>query len=32
VNEGVFDEFVDEAKLEAILDACRRGETSPWGE
>jgi len=32
VNEGVFDEFVDEAKLEAILDACRRGEYSPWGE
>ena len=32
VNEGVFDEFVDEAKLEAILEACRRGEYSPWGE
>jgi NADH:ubiquinone oxidoreductase subunit E len=32
VNEGVYDEFVDEAKLEAILDACRRGDYSPWGE
>ena len=32
VNHGVFDEFVDEAKLEAILEACRRGEYSPWGE
>ena len=32
VNDGVFDEFVDEAKLEAILQACRRGEYSAWGE
>ena len=32
VNEAVFDEFVDEARLEAILDACRRGDYSPWGE
>jgi len=32
VNESVFDEFVDEAKLEAILDACRHGDYSPWGE
>ena len=32
VNHGVFDEFVDEAKLEAILEACRRGDYSPWGE
>jgi NADH:ubiquinone oxidoreductase subunit E len=32
VNEAVYDEFVDEAKLEAILDACRRGDYSPWGE
>ncbi|HLO69098.1 MAG TPA: NAD(P)H-dependent oxidoreductase subunit E [Holophaga sp.] len=32
VNHGVFDEFVDEAKLEAIIDACRRGETAAWGE
>jgi NADH-quinone oxidoreductase E subunit len=32
VNEAVYDEFVDEAKLEAILDACRHGDYSPWGE
>ena len=32
VNEAVFDEFVDEARLEAILEACRRGDYSPWGE
>jgi NADH-quinone oxidoreductase E subunit len=32
VNEAVFDEFVDEARLEAILDACRKGDYSPWGE
>lgn len=32
VNEGVYDEFVDEAKLEAILEACRRGDYRPWGE
>jgi NADH-quinone oxidoreductase E subunit len=32
VNEAVYDEFVDEAGLEAILDACRRGDYSPWGE
>ena len=32
VNHGVYDEFVDETKLEAILAACRRGDYSPWGE
>jgi NADH-quinone oxidoreductase E subunit len=32
INHGVFDEFLDEAKLEAIMDACRRGETAAWGE
>lgn len=31
VNEAVYDEFVDEAGLEAILDACRRGEYDPFG-
>jgi NADH-quinone oxidoreductase E subunit len=31
VNHDVYDEFVDEAKLEAILEACRRGDYSPWG-
>ena len=32
VNEGVYDEFVDEARLEAILEACRKGEYAGWGE
>jgi len=32
VNEAVYDEFMDETKLEAILAACRRGDYSPWGE
>jgi NADH:ubiquinone oxidoreductase subunit E len=32
VNYAVFDEFVDEAKLEAILEGCRRGDYSPWGK
>jgi NADH:ubiquinone oxidoreductase subunit E len=32
VNEGVYDEFVDEPKLESIMEACRRGETAAWGE
>lgn len=32
VNHDVFDEHVDEAKLEAILEACRRGDYRPWGE
>jgi NADH:ubiquinone oxidoreductase subunit E len=32
VNQEVYEEFVDEAKLEAILDACRRGDFKPWGE
>lgn len=31
VNEEAYDEFVDEAKLQAILDACRRGERKAWG-
>lgn len=32
VNEAVYDEFVDEAALEAILDGCRRGDYAPFGE
>jgi len=32
VNEAVYDEFVDEARLEAILEACRKGEYAGWGE
>lgn len=30
VNHDVYDEYVDEAKLGEILDACRRGEYRPW--
>jgi NADH-quinone oxidoreductase E subunit len=32
VNHDVYDENVDEAKLETILEACRRGDYRPWGE
>jgi len=32
VNHDVYDENVDEAKLEEILAACRRGDYRPWGE
>jgi NADH-quinone oxidoreductase E subunit len=32
VNHDVYDECVDEAKLEAILAGCRRGDYRPWGE
>ena len=32
VNHEVFDERVDEARLEEILAACRRGEYKAWGE
>lgn len=30
VNHDVYDEYVDEAKLGEILEACRRGEYRPW--
>ena len=32
VNHDVYDEFVDEAKLAAIIEACRQGQTAAWGE
>lgn len=32
VNDDVYDEYVDEAKLEELLAACRRGDYRPWGE
>lgn len=32
VNHEVFDECVDEARLEEILAACRRGDYLAWGE
>jgi NADH-quinone oxidoreductase E subunit len=31
VNHDVYDEFVDEAQLGEILEACRRGDYRPWG-
>jgi len=31
VNEDAYDEFVDEAKLQTILEICRRGERTGWG-
>jgi len=31
VNHAVYDEQVDEGKLEEILAACRRGDYEPWG-
>ena len=31
MNDDVYDEYVDEAKLEEILAACRRGDYQPWG-
>jgi len=31
VNEDAYDEFVDEAKLQTILELCRRGERAAWG-
>lgn len=30
VNHDVYDEYVDEAKLGEILEACKRGEYRPW--
>jgi len=32
VNHGVYDEFLDEAALEQVLEACRKGEVPAWGE
>nr|WP_320133337.1 NAD(P)H-dependent oxidoreductase subunit E [uncultured Holophaga sp.] len=32
VNHGTYDEFVDEARLDAILEACRRGDVAEWGK
>ena len=30
VNADVYEEFVDEPKLDEIMDACKRGEVRPW--
>ncbi len=32
VNHDIYDEFVDEAKLDGILEACRRGEYREWAK
>ncbi len=32
VNHEVYDEFLDEAALEQVLEACRKGEVPAWGE
>jgi hypothetical protein len=32
VNQDVYDELVDEAKLIEIMEACKRGEYRPWAE
>ena len=32
VNADVYDEFVDEPRLEQIMDACKRGEYREWAK
>jgi NADH-quinone oxidoreductase E subunit len=32
VNHDVYDEYVDEKKLDQILDACKRGEYRAWAQ
>jgi NADH-quinone oxidoreductase E subunit len=32
VNYDAYEDFVDEVGVDAILDACRRGERKAWGE
>jgi len=32
VNQETFDEFVDEARLDQIIEACRRGDVPEWGK
>lgn len=32
VNHGIYDEFVDDARLDAILEACRKGDLPEWGK
>ena len=32
INHDVYDEFMDEAKLAAIIEACRQGQVAAWGE
>ena len=32
VNHDVYDEFVDEAKLIEVMEACQRGDYRPWAK
>ncbi|MBP1627252.1 MAG: dehydrogenase subunit [Holophagaceae bacterium] len=32
VNQETYDEFVDEARLDRIIEACRRGDVAEWGK
>ena len=32
VNADVYEEFVDEKKLDEIMDACKRGEVREWAK
>lgn len=32
VNADVYEEFVDEKKLDEIMDACKRGEVRAWAQ
>jgi len=32
VNQDVYDEFVEDARLDQILEACRRGDVAEWGK
>lgn len=32
VNQEVYDEFLDDARLDAVIEACRRGDIPEWGK
>lgn len=32
VNHEVYDEFLDEARLDAVIEACKRGDVPEWGK
>ncbi len=32
VNQEVYDEFLDDARLDAVIEACQRGDVSEWGK
>ncbi|MCE1229844.1 MAG: NAD(P)H-dependent oxidoreductase subunit E [Firmicutes bacterium] len=32
VNHEVYDEFIDDAKLDAVIEACRQGHVPEWGK